>query len=164
MRAETTQVVRFRGGERTHRSPEERMSRHRPIPRFEVSSEINVTPMIDVMLVLLIIFMVVTPAAVAALPAAATARAEREQRVTLTLAADGRLSVDAGHHSEPVAAAALEARLRSLYAARPNDHVLYLKADRDASYSQVLSVLDAARRAGVRRIGAITAPPPQPRH
>jgi biopolymer transport protein ExbD len=124
---------------------------------FDVTSEINVTPMIDVMLVLLIIFMVVTPAVVMArLPQARTAAPERDKRVTLVIQRDGAFTLDLGRTLEKVPAPRLEGRLAELYAARPEDHVLYVKADRDASYDRVLTALDAARQAGVRRIGAIT--------
>jgi biopolymer transport protein ExbD len=60
---------------------------------------------------------------------------------------------------KPVADAQLEARLREEYARRPDDHILYLKADNDVQYSRVLTAIDAARNAGVRRIGAITELP-----
>ena len=55
----------------------------------------------------------------------------------------------------------LEKRLKDAYAAKgnPDDHTLYLKADNDIEYSAVLSAIDAARNAGVRRIGTITELP-----
>ena len=71
--------------------------------------------------------------------------------------------VTLGRTLERVPADRLEGRLAALYAARPADHVLYLKADRDADYARVLTALDAARRAGVRRIGAITEQARDPR-
>jgi biopolymer transport protein ExbD len=135
-----------------------------PAVRFDVASEINVTPMIDVMLVLLIIFMVVTPAVVMAkLPRARTAAPERDRRITLVIQRDGAFTLDLGRTLEKVPARRLEPRLAELYAARPDDHVLYLKADREASYDRVLAAMDAARHAGVRRIGAITEQA-RPRH
>jgi biopolymer transport protein ExbD len=93
----------------------------------DVTADINVTPMIDVMLVLLIIFMVVTPALAfeAKLPKAKTAAPEKEERVTLGIDKQGKFFVD----DKPVADAELETRLREAYAKRPDDHVLYLKAD-----------------------------------
>ena len=123
----------------------------------DVNGEINVTPMIDVMLVLLIIFMVITPALAgyaAQLPTAVTAAPEKEDRVTLGIDVDGRFYLD--ERPQPVAPAELASRLQSLYATRPEDHVLYLKADQGVSYSVVLTAIDAARVAGVRRVGAIT--------
>ena len=123
----------------------------------DVTADINVTPMIDVMLVLLIIFMVVTPALAfeAKLPKAKTAAPEKEERVTLGIDKQGKFFVD----DKPVADAELETRLREAYAKRPDDHVLYLKADDNSKYSRTLTAITAASNAGVRRIGAITEMP-----
>ena len=124
------------------------------------TAEINVTPMIDVMLVLLIIFMVITPGIVrAALPNAHTATYQRDRHPTLIVDAAGRYTLDVDRRFQPVGDAALPGRLATVYAARPDDHVLYLKADRNASYARVLQALDAAREAGVTRIAAITEQP-----
>jgi biopolymer transport protein TolR len=133
-----------------------------PESRFgAATAEINVTPMIDVMLVLLIIFMVITPGLVrASLPPAHTATYERERHPTLVVDARGAYALDLGRRFEAVSDARLQARLAEVYAGRPDDHVLYLKADRDAAYARVLTALDAARQAGVRRIGAITGQRP----
>ena len=125
------------------------------------TAAINVTPMIDVMLVLLIIFMVVTPRLVrATLPAARTATYERDRHPTLIIDDRGAYSLDVGRRFEAVPDARLQARLVAVYADRPDDHVLYLKADRGVAYARVLTALDAAHAAGVRRIGAITEQPP----
>jgi biopolymer transport protein ExbD len=125
-----------------------------------VTAEINVTPMIDVMLVLLIIFMVITPGIVhAALPSAHTSTWQRDRHPTLIVESGGAYTLDVDRRLERVAAERLQARLAVVYAARPDDHVLYLKADRNAGYARVLKALDAARAAGVSRIGAITEEP-----
>ncbi len=123
----------------------------------DVTADINVTPMIDVMLVLLIIFMVVTPALAfeAKLPKARTAAPEKEERVTLGIDKQGKYFVD----DKPVSDAELENKLREAYAKRPDDHVLYLKAHDDSKYSRTLTAITAASNAGVRRIGAITEMP-----
>jgi biopolymer transport protein ExbD len=132
----------------------------------DVTADINVTPMIDVMLVLLIIFMVVTPALAfeAKLPKAKTAAPEKEERITLGIDKEGKYFVE----DKPVADADLERRLKEEYAKRPDDHILYLKSHDEAKYSRVLTAIDAARNAGVRRIGAITEMPqgakPRPAH
>jgi len=126
----------------------------------DVSNEINVTPMIDVMLVLLIIFMVITPAMagyVAQLPKAVTSAPEKEDRVTLGIDNQGKYYL--GEDGKPIRLEDLTAALQQQYAARPDDHVLYMKADQGVQYSVVLSAIDAARHAGVRRIGAITERP-----
>jgi biopolymer transport protein ExbD len=132
----------------------------------DVTADINVTPMIDVMLVLLIIFMVVTPALAfeAKLPKAKTAAPEKEERITLGIDKEGKYFVE----DKLVSDADLERRLKEEYAKRPDDHILYLKSHDEAKYSRVLTAIDAARNAGVRRIGAITEMPqgakPRPAH
>jgi len=124
----------------------------------DVNSEINVTPMIDVMLVLLIIFMVITPAMagyVAVLPKAVTSAPEKEERVTLGIDNQGKYYLD----EKQVPQAQLVAALQQSYASRPEDHILYLKADHGVQYSVILTAIDAAREAGVAKIGAITEIP-----
>lgn len=137
-----------------------------PLPKVagldgqDVNSDINMTPMVDVMLVLLIIFMVITPALagyVAILPDALTSESEKEDRVELGIDVDGEYYLD--ERPQPVPPAELANRLQQSYSFRPDDHVLYLKADRGVEYSVVLTAIDAARLAGVRRIGAITTTP-----
>jgi biopolymer transport protein TolR len=127
----------------------------------DVNADINVTPMIDVMLVLLIIFMVVTPALAgytAILPRAKTAAPEKEKRVTLGIDRQGSFYIE-GKQTKKVPDARLTEELKAAYASRPDDHVLYMKADNLAGYDRVLTAIDAARVAGVRRIGAITEMP-----
>jgi biopolymer transport protein ExbD len=129
----------------------------------DVNADINVTPMIDVMLVLLIIFMVVTPALAgytAILPKAKTAAPEKEKRVTLGIDKAGFYYIE-GKNTLKVPEAQLADELKKAYASRPDDHILYMKADNGASYDHVLTAIDAARVAGVRRIGAITEMPPK---
>jgi biopolymer transport protein ExbD len=127
----------------------------------DVNADINVTPMIDVMLVLLIIFMVVTPALAgytAILPKAKSSAPEKEKRVTLGIDRAGFYYIE-GRQTVKVAPAQLADELKKAYTTRPDDHVLYLKADNQAGYDKVLTAIDAARVAGVRRIGAITELP-----
>jgi len=124
----------------------------------DVNADINVTPMIDVMLVLLIIFMVITPAMagyVAVLPKAVTSAPEKEERVTLGIDNQGKFYLD----EKQVPQAQLAAALQQQYATRPEDHILYLKADHGVQYSVILTAIDAAREAGVAKIGAITEMP-----
>jgi biopolymer transport protein TolR len=128
------------------------------VGRGTVTSDINVTPMVDVMLVLLIIFMVVTPVLAsyeAALPEAQHVVPEpADDVVTLGIDAQGVFHVG----GNAIAPAQLPGVLRGIYAGRPNDHLLFLRADRTVGYAVVLSAIDAARAAGVRTIGAITIP------
>ena len=140
-----------------------------PMPKVagvetDVNADINVTPMIDVMLVLLIIFMVVTPALAgykAVLPKARTAAPEKEDRVTLGIDRQGLYYIEAYGNTptRQIPAEQLTQRLTEAYAERPEDHVLYLKADNEVGYDKILTAIDHARNAGVRRIGAITEMP-----
>ena len=121
----------------------------------------NVTPMIDVMLVLLIIFMVITPAMAgytAILPKAVTAVSEKEDRVTLGIDVKGLYYLEDGPNGA-IPPEALEQVLRDAYSSRPEDHILYLKADQNVPYAAVLTAINAARKADVVKIGAITETP-----
>ena len=120
-----------------------------------VRAEINVTPMIDVMMSLLIIFMLVTPVLsgyIARLPDAREVRSQTlDDAVTLGIDVEGRFWIGEAE----VSPERLEEELRSLYAGRPGDHLLYLRADRDTPYALVLDAIEAARSAGVRTVGAL---------
>ena len=123
-----------------------------------LSSAINVTPMIDVMLVLLIIFMVVTPILTryeATPPEAVTARPEPDDDV-ITLGID--VAGDFFVENEAVTDDQLTARLLEHYRGRTGDRLLYVRADRGVSYARVLDAIEGARAAGITTIGAITQP------
>jgi biopolymer transport protein TolR len=117
----------------------------------ELQASINVTPLVDVLLVLLVVFMVVTSMLKhdlpVDLPATATGRdAEAPpDQMTLTATADGRLLVNGTVIEESGLAAAV--------AGRP---VVFLEADRTLSYARVVDLMDACRAAGVERIGIVT--------
>jgi biopolymer transport protein ExbD len=139
-----------------------------PLPKVagieqDVNSDINVVPMVDIMLVLLIIFMVVTPSLAyeAKLPKARMSAPEKESRVTLGIDKNGRYWIEDVPEPGPIPLNALETRLRDAYTRRgnPDDRNLYLKADNNVQYSVVLSAIDVARNIGVRRIGTITELP-----
>jgi biopolymer transport protein ExbD/biopolymer transport protein TolR len=123
-----------------------------------VFGELNITPMIDVMLALLIIFMVVTPvlSEYAAEPPSAVHVTPKTLEDAVTLGIDARGTFYLGEDTVP--ARELAARLRSLYARRAGDHLLYVRADRSLPYSTVLDAIQAARAAGVHTIGAISTP------
>jgi biopolymer transport protein TolR len=133
-----------------------------------VRADINVTPMIDVMLVLLIIFMIVTPIITAGfqatLPRAANAESAEEKQGEIRLGIDnqGRYFLDmvdprTGSYTGPrmVPEGELQGRLVAIYAARTEDKILYLKADQGIDFSRVQEAVEIARKAGVRVIGAI---------
>ncbi len=123
-----------------------------------VMANINVTPMVDVMLVLLIIFMVVTPAIVAGFQAQLPQgehllnRPEKEERVVLGIDAEGRYYLN----QTPIAREALLERLAAEFAARPEDRVLFLKADRTLRYRDVQEAMELGQQAGARVVAAIT--------
>ena len=123
-----------------------------------VVAEPNVTPMVDVMLVLLIIFMVIVPLLSqieARPPEARNTRSHPEAAGDRTLGIDryGRYVFD----RRPVAREALPPLLRATFE-RSDDRVLYIRADRDLDYAKVLDAIEVARRGGVRVVGMITVP------
>jgi biopolymer transport protein TolR len=123
-----------------------------------VKAEPNVVPMIDVMLVLLIIFMVVTPALTSGFqaipPDGINLKEHPEEETDIVLGIDkaGEYYLDKKH----VSADALPAALKSIYDNRELDKILYLKADRGLEYSKILAAIDIASKAGVVVLGAIT--------
>ncbi|HEU4642556.1 MAG TPA: biopolymer transporter ExbD [Gemmatimonadaceae bacterium] len=125
-----------------------------------VRAEPNVTPMIDVILVLLIILMVVTPTLLtgfsAELPAADHSKAHPEAPAdhVLGIDAQGRYYLD----KRPVSTALLPERLRRLFA-RTDDRVLFLRADRNLEYARVQEALATAAASGVRVVGMIAERP-----
>ena len=132
-----------------------------------VAADINVTPMIDVMLVLLIIFMIVTPAITAGfqatLPRAKNpdSREETEGEIRLGIDRDGKFYLDitgaSGKYTGPryITDEDLPNQLMNLYAVRTVDKILYLKADAGIDYGRVQTALEIARKAGVRVVAAI---------
>jgi biopolymer transport protein TolR len=122
------------------------------------TAAINVTPMIDILLVLLITFMLL-PNQSHGLPAQAPDPAPPDKQAAapnpldsvLRIHRDRSIEID----SHPVVLIELEGRLRSLFAARPGG-ALFIDGDGDLDYSDVASVIDSARGAGVTRIGIIT--------
>jgi biopolymer transport protein TolR len=122
-----------------------------------VISTINVTPLADVMLVLLIIFMVITPmlqkGVDVRLPAAEypTDHPDNEDAVTVAVRIDGTLYVN----MIPVAESEIVTRLTAEFESK-SEKILFLKADEDLAYSDVLRIMDLCRDAGADEIGLIT--------
>ncbi|HYF39495.1 MAG TPA: biopolymer transporter ExbD [Gemmatimonadales bacterium] len=125
-----------------------------------VKSEPNVVPMIDIMLVLLIIFMIVTPLIAAGFKATLPKgknldpRPEGENEVVLGIDQAGNYFLD----GRPIPGGTLEDQLRSRFASRTEDKILYFKADNQLKYSKVQEAVETARKAGVRVMAAITEP------
>ncbi|MEO7181439.1 MAG: biopolymer transporter ExbD [Gemmatimonadaceae bacterium] len=124
-----------------------------------VASSPNVTPMIDVMLVLLIIFMVVTPALLAGFnadpPQGQNLKehpedAENDQ--VLGIDKDGAYYLN----KKPMSKDAMEAEIKKIYAIRETDKTMYLKADAGLEYAKVVDATDMAAKNGVRVIALIS--------
>ena len=135
-----------------------------------VKSEPNVVPMIDIMLVLLIIFMIVTPIISsgfqAQMPLAKNVESRDEDPLDIVLGidAEGNYYVTDAFAVEeinrtnikPIGADDLEEHLRRIFEARTKDKILYLKAHKELEFGAVQEAMEIARRAGVRVLAAIT--------
>ncbi len=121
-------------------------------------SEINVTPLVDVVLVLLIIFMVTTPmlqrGTDVQLPTARVSEVKEEERITLTVTRDSRILLN----NEQVPREELEARLKSL-AGFGRERVVYFRGDARVPYGLVIDVMDAIKSSGIETVGMITDRP-----
>ena len=133
---------------------------------YQPLAEINVTPLVDVMLVLLIIFMVTAPMLATGfkvnLPSAGAAQPlEAREPVVVVVARDGAVSVG----KDPVSRDALAATVRSKLDA--SNGVVQLRGDREAAYGDVISVMDELAANGVTRIAIVSSsrrpiPSPEP--
>jgi biopolymer transport protein TolR len=137
------------------------MTRHRAVsgkveaPR--ASSDMNLTPLIDVLLVLLIIFMTTLKISQQGLDVNLPEADNRapssppSPQILVEYGADRRLTINA----QPVELAALETRLRDIFATR-HDRTLFVRGDGSLRYGEIVAVIDAARGAGVTRVGVVT--------
>ncbi len=131
--------------------------RRRRRRRSAPMSEINVTPFVDVMLVLLIIFMVAAPLLTVGVPvelprtAAGALPADQEEPLAVTVTADGAVQIQ----TTPVARDQLVVRLRAIAAERTSDRV-FLRADGAVPYAEVMEVMGALNAGGFSNIGLVT--------
>lgn len=127
--------------------------------RARAIAEINVTPFVDVMLVLLIIFMVAAPLMTVGVPvelpktAANALPGEQEEPLAVTIAADGLIMIQ----KTEVNREDLVARLRGIISERDSDRV-FVRADGAVPYATVMEVMGALNHAGFANIGLVTDP------
>jgi len=126
----------------------------RPRRGLAMMGEINVTPLVDVILVLLLVFMVTAPMMSrgidVSLPVANQPQIPPQDRITVSVNAQGRIYVS----DQVVNIALLEDKLREMTAGNPAA-VVYLRADESLRYSEVIRVVDVVKRAGIDRIGFV---------
>ena len=121
-----------------------------------VKSDINVTPLVDVMLVLLIIMMIIAPmlqkGVDVRLPTATNTndKPETQDQTVVAVTADGRMHLN----SVAVADADIAQRITDVLESK-KEKIVYLKADQDANYGRVMDAFDALRKAQVENIGLI---------
>jgi biopolymer transport protein TolR len=125
-------------------------------------AEINVVPLVDVVLVLLVIFMVTAPmlhrGLDVKLPTSTSNTIKAEERVVVTVERDQKIYMD----KELVGTAQLEGKLRALKQQNPEVGV-YLRADRTVPYGSVVQVMDSVKRAGIEKMGMVTDAPGEER-
>jgi biopolymer transport protein ExbD len=121
-----------------------------------VKSDINVTPLVDVMLVLLIIMMIIAPmlqkGVDVRLPTASNTqdKPETQDQTVVAVTADGRMHLDAIPFSDQDMPQRIQDKLEA-----KKEKIVYLKADQDASYGRVMAAFDVLRKAQVENIGLI---------
>jgi len=124
----------------------------------QVMSQINVTPFVDVMLVLLVIFMITAPMMQQGMQVnlpktEAKAMTVKDEPIIVTIDRSGRAFLDKGE----VPQGQLKAKLAALFASKSKKEV-FLKADRDVPYGDVIRAMAEIKGAGVERLGMLTEP------
>jgi biopolymer transport protein ExbD len=123
-----------------------------------LASDMNVTPMIDILLVLLIVFMIIVPAiprGEAALVSHLSREGGAADPVVLEVSQGAGSAVNLRINQQPVAQGELQSRLSAIYANRAQ-RVLFVKGDGRLNFTQIADVIDIGHAAGIDRIGLIT--------
>lgn len=126
---------------------------------YQPMSEINVTPMVDVMLVLLIVFMVAAPLLTVGVPidlpeASARPLPEDDKPIEVTIDQNGAIFLG----ETPVGHAELVARLQAIAENRDNPRI-YVRGHRDLSYGEIMKIISTINRAGFRKVALVTERP-----
>jgi biopolymer transport protein TolR len=123
-----------------------------------VRSDINITPLVDVVLVLLIIFMVMTPTLLKEMDVTVPEKADVQvatptttDQVVVTVTREGKIQVN----HEPIVESALSGRIHDLMASH-SDKLVFFDVDDDANYGDVMHVMDVCRGSGTKVLGIMT--------
>jgi biopolymer transport protein ExbD/biopolymer transport protein TolR len=125
-------------------------------------AEINITPLVDVVLVLLLIFMLTAPVLQSginvAVPHTRSVNQLTEQRTVVTIDKDQNVFLQTGGRDAPVSVSELTAQLRATGHADAAKRIIYLRADEKVPFGAFASVMDAVKQAGITNIDIVTQP------
>jgi biopolymer transport protein ExbD/biopolymer transport protein TolR len=121
-------------------------------------ADINITPLVDVVLVLLLIFMLTAPVLQSgiqvAVPKTRTVNELTQQRTVITINRDAQIFLD----DAPINVSQIPARLKSLATAPAEQRIVYLRADTHVNFGDFASVMDAVKQSGITNISIVTQP------
>ena len=125
-------------------------------------ADINITPLVDVVLVLLIIFMITAPVLQSGIdvsvPHTRSVNQLTEERIVVTIDKNQNVFLQAGGPDIPITLSDLTVRLRSSARGDPAKRIIYLRADEKVPFGAFASVMDAVKRAGITNISIVTQP------
>jgi len=125
-------------------------------------ADINITPLVDVVLVLLIIFMITAPVLQSGIdvsvPHTRSVNQLTEERIVVTIDKNQNVFLQAGGADRPINLSDLTANLRSSGRGDPAKRIIYLRADEKVPFGAFASVMDAVKRAGITNISIVTQP------